>query len=145
MMLRLRRSDKIDLLKQVPLFSDLSRRHLNQIAKHSDDVSVKAGKILAREGTKGYEFFFIAEGEARVEKDEKTINRLSTGDFFGEISLIDKKPRTATVVAETDMILLVVHTKSFYHVLNTIPDLQHRVLLALCKYVRRAEAALKVF
>ncbi len=63
------------------------------------------------------------------------------GDFFGEISLIDREPRTATVIAETDMTLLIVHKTSFGQLLDTIPGLQKKMLVSLCKYLRRAEKA----
>jgi CRP-like cAMP-binding protein len=131
----------MDLLKKVPMFRDLSQRHLKEIGKHADQVKVEAGRVLAQQEKKGWEFIFIVEGQARVEKDGKMIRQLSEGDFFGEISLIDGEPRTATVTAETDMILLVVHKLSFDHLLNTIPGLQRKILISLCQYLRRAERA----
>ena len=143
-MLLSRRSQKIDLLKKVPLFSNLSKRHLNEVAKHADEVSVKAGKVLAQQGKRGLEFVFIVEGKAQVKQDGKVIRHLSSGDFFGEVSLIDGEPRTATVIAETDMTLLVVETRSFDHLLDTIPGLQKKMLASLCKYLRRAEKAINM-
>jgi CRP-like cAMP-binding protein len=138
-MLSIKRDQKIDLLKKVPMFSNLSNRQLIEIAKHAQQVSVKEGTVLAEQGRKGWEFFFIVEGEAQVEKDGKAIRRLASGDFFGEISLIDQEPRTATVTAETNMMLLVVDTRSFDHLLETIPGLQGKIILALCRYIRLAE------
>jgi CRP/FNR family cyclic AMP-dependent transcriptional regulator len=141
-MLLRRSSQKIDLLKKVPLFSNLSQRHLGEIGKHADQVKVEAGRVLVQQGKIGWEFIFIVEGKARVEKDGKVIRQLSEGDFFGEISLIDGEPRTSTVIAETDMTLLVVHKTSFDHLLETIPGLQRKILISLCKYLRRAEKAI---
>jgi len=141
-MLLRRSSQKIDLLKKVPLFSNLSQKHLGEIAKHADQVQVEKGRVLVRQGKTGWEFIFIAEGKARVEKDGRVIRQLSGGDFFGEISLIDGEPRTATVVAETDMTLLIVHKSSFDHLLDTIPGLQRKILISLCQYLRRAEKAM---
>jgi len=138
-MLLHRRSQKIDLLKKVPLFSNLSKRHLNEIGKHADQVSIKAGKVLAQQGRTGREFVFIVDGKAQVKKDGKVIRHLSSGDFFGEISLIDGEPQTATVIAETDMTILLVHSSSFDHLLDTIPGLQKKIMVSLCKYLRRAE------
>ena len=134
-----RRSQKIDLLKKVPLFSNLSKRHLNEIGKHADQVSIKAGKALAQQGRKGRELVFIAEGKAQVKKDGKVIRHLSSGEFFGEISLIDGEPQTATVIAETDMTILLVNSRSFDHLLNTVPGLQKKIMVSLCTYLRRAE------
>ena len=138
-MLSIKRDQKIGLLKKVPMFSNLSSRQLIEIAKHAQQVSVKEGTVLAKQGHKGWEFFFIIEGEAQVQKDGKPIRRLASGDFFGEISLIDQEPRTATVIADTHMMLLVVDTRSFDHLLETIPGLQRKIILALCRYIRLAE------
>ena len=138
-MLLRRRSQKAELLKQVPLFSDLSKRHLNEIAKHADEAKMREGTVFAKQGRIGTEFVFIVDGKAQVEKDGKAIRRISAGDFFGEISMIDGKPRTATVTAETDGTLLVVNSRSFNHLLDTTPGLQKKVMVSLCKYLRRAE------
>lgn len=138
-MLLRRRSQKADLLKKVPLFSNLSKRHLNEIAKHADQLSIKAGRVLAKQGSIGREFVFIVDGKAQVKKDGKLIRQISAGDFFGEISMIDRKPRTATVISETDVTLLLVNSRSFDHLLDTIPGLQKKIMVALCKYIRRAE------
>lgn len=138
----LRRSlQKIELLKKVPMFSDLSQRHLKEIGKHADQVKVEAGRVLAQQENKGWEFIFIVDGRARVEKDRKIIRRLSEGDFFGEISLVDGEPRTATVISDTDMTLLVVNKTSFDHLLDKVPGLQRKILICLCKYLRSAEKA----
>ena len=140
-MLLRRSSQKMDLLKKVPLFSSLSKRHLREIAKHAEQVQVGGERVLAQQGKKGWEFIFIVDGKARVEKDGKIIRQLSEGDFFGEISLIDGEPRTATVISDTDMTLLVVNKTSFDHLLNTTPGLQRKILISLCQYLRRAEKA----
>ncbi|OHE22672.1 MAG: hypothetical protein A2X92_01615 [Syntrophus sp. GWC2_56_31] len=138
-MLFIKRDQKIDILKKVPMFSNLSNRQLIEIAKHTQQISIKAGEVLAKQGSRGWEFFFIVEGKAKVQKDVKEIRKLTSGDFFGEISLIDQEPRTATVIADTDMILLVVDTRSFAHLLETITGLQGKIILALCRYIRMAE------
>jgi CRP-like cAMP-binding protein len=140
-MLLRRSSQKIELLKKVPMFSNLSQRHLREISKHADQLSAKTGNVLAEQGKIGWEFIFIVEGKARVEKNGKVIRQLSGGDFLGEISLIDGEPRTATVIAETDMILLVVNKTSFDHLLDTVPGLQRKILISLCQYLRSAEKA----
>jgi CRP/FNR family transcriptional regulator/CRP/FNR family cyclic AMP-dependent transcriptional regulator len=140
-MLLRRSSQKTELLKKVPMFSNLSQRHLREIGKHADQVRVEAGRVLVQQEKKGWEFIFIVEGKARVEKDGKIIRELSGGDFFGEISLIDGEPRTATVISDTDMTLLVVNKTSFDHLLDKIPGLQRKILIALCRYLRSAEKA----
>jgi CRP/FNR family transcriptional regulator, cyclic AMP receptor protein len=140
-MLLRRSSQKMDLLKKVPMFGNLSQRYLREIGRHADQVKVEEGRVLAQQEKKGWEFIFIVDGKARVEKDGKIIRQLSEGDFFGEISLIDGEPRTATVTADTDMTLLIVNKTSFDHLLDKIPGLQRKILIALCKYLRNAEKA----
>ena len=143
-MLLRRSSQKIDLLKKVPLFSNLSQRHLGGIGKHADQVQVERDRVLVQQGKTGREFIFIVEGKARIEKNGKVIRQLSGGDFFGEISLIDGEPRTSSVIAETDMTLLIVHKPSFDHLLEDIPGLQRKILISLCQYLRRAEKAMNM-
>jgi CRP-like cAMP-binding protein len=138
-MLFVKRDRKIEMLKKVPMFSVLSKRYLVEIARNADTVAVEAGSVLAKEGKRGSEFFLIVEGNAQVQKNGRTIRQLTSGDFFGEISLIDQGPRTASVVAETDLVLLVVNPSSFDRLLNTIAGLQRNIMLALCKYVRSEE------
>ena len=84
----------------------------------------------------------IFDGIARVERDGQVIARLKAGDFCGEMSLIDGMPRCATVIAETPAVLLVVHRRSFGHLLNTVPGLQKKVLAGLCERLRAADSAL---
>jgi len=129
---------KQDLLRQAPLFAGLSKRSLSKIGKMADEVDIKAGAVLAKQGTRGYEFVLILEGEARVERDGVVVNRLSKNNFFGEIALLDGKPRVATVIAETDIRLLVVHSRFFKTLLNETPNLQKEIILALCRYLREA-------
>ncbi len=138
-----RRDQKIAILKTVPLFSNLSKRHLTELSKHADKVKIDAGQIMAKEGEKGSDFFLIIEGKAQVKKGRKIIRNLKSGDYFGEISLIDGEPRTASVIAETDINLLFVNHKSFDHLLKTVPGLPKKIMVSLCTYLRRAEKANK--
>src|SRR4051794_26939501 len=105
--MRLRRDAKIELIQRVPLFSRCTKKELAAIASLADEVSVGAGTNLTREGATGREFVVIAEGAAEVTKDGRTINRLKTGDFVGEIALLSGKPRTATVTTTEDSRVLV--------------------------------------
>jgi len=135
-----RESDKADILKSVPLFSGLSKKHLDLISQRFDEAHLAAGTVLTQEGEIGLEFVFILEGQVRVEKGQNAIGTLSSGQFFGEIALLDQGPRTATIVADTDVILLVLHVQYFNELLEKIPEMSHQILKALCGYLRRAEA-----
>jgi len=126
---------KQDRLRQVPLFASVSKKHLDEIGKIFDEIEVKTGEVLAKQGAKGQELVFILEGEAKVERDGMVINCLSANNFFGEIALLDGKERIATVTAETDMRLLVMHRRFFDKLLQESPDLQEEIIFALCRYL----------
>ena len=137
---------KQDRLRQVPLFAGLSKKHLDEIGRIFDEINVKTGEVLAKQGAKGQELVFILEGEAKVERDGMVINRLSASNFFGEIALLDGKERIATVTAETDMRLLVMHRRFFDKLLEASPELQEEIIFALCRYlagVKQSEHSLK--
>jgi CRP/FNR family cyclic AMP-dependent transcriptional regulator len=141
-MFRFRRSDKVDLLQKIPLFSRLSQRQLNAVARYADGVQLRKGAVLAKQGAQGLEAIIIVDGRARVEGDGKAIAELGPGDVVGEMSVIDGKPRSATVIAETPMNLLVLHRRDFMSVLETVPGLQRKLLVTLCERVRQADQAL---
>jgi len=134
----LRHASKNDLLRKVPLFSTLSRSNIEDIAKSADELAITAGTVMAREGDSGQEFVLVLDGEARVETGGAVINRLGPGGFFGEIAILDGKPRTATVIADTDMKLLVVQSQYFIRILEKTPKLQMEIIAALCRYLREA-------
>ena len=91
----LRRNEQVDFLASVPLFSNLNKRELTLLARHTDQVPVKAGKVLTEEGAPGREFMIIIEGNATVKRKGKVLARLGPGDFFGELALVDHEPRSA--------------------------------------------------
>jgi CRP-like cAMP-binding protein len=127
----LRPNAKLKLLKQVPLFSRCSRPELEAIAKIADEIDFREGKELTREGQPGREFFVIVEGTADVTKGRRKLRTLSDGDFFGEISLITKLPRTATVTTVSPLHALVVTDRSFRRLLEGDHHIQRKVLNAL--------------
>ena len=137
-----RRPDRIDWLKKVPLFSGLSRRDLDLVARQTDVVRAHGGKVLTRQGTLGEEFLLIVDGSARVERNGTVIARLDAGDFFGEMSLIDGKPRSASVIAESPITLLVVESRSLRSLLDGVPGLRRKISVTLCERLRRADAGL---
>jgi CRP/FNR family cyclic AMP-dependent transcriptional regulator len=96
-------SDRTDLLRRVPLFSDLERRELEDIAKSMKERTFPAGETVTDEGTGGVGFFVIEDGTAKVSVHGEERAQLGPGDYFGEIALIAESPRTATIVAESDL------------------------------------------
>lgn len=127
----LRHNAKVDLIKAVPLFAECSKRDLNEIAGIADEIDLREGKELTKEGKQGREFFVLIEGEADVQKGSRRINRLGPGDFFGEISLVTRRPRTATVTATTPVRALVITDRSFRALLEHQPEIQGKVMSAL--------------
>jgi CRP/FNR family cyclic AMP-dependent transcriptional regulator len=93
----------VDMLRNVPLFSDLDDRELEQIASGMRERKVAAGDIVVEQGAGGAGFFVVAEGEADVTVDGDPVNTIGPGDYFGEIALLTGSDRTATVTARTDM------------------------------------------
>ncbi|OLD47218.1 MAG: hypothetical protein AUI83_14555 [Armatimonadetes bacterium 13_1_40CM_3_65_7] len=134
-----RRDGKVSLLEKVPLFRGLSRKQLEQIGRLADEIDVHAGKRLAIAGERGQELFVIVEGQAVVKAGRGRTARLGPGEFFGEMSLIDGGPRSATVEATTDMRLLVVGRREFWTLLNAAPPLVAKIMSTLSQRVRDAE------
>src|SRR5262245_24037083 len=134
--------DRIERLERVPLFAGCTRRQLKAIARITDVFDAPPGTVLTRSGDPGNEFFLIVEGSARVDVSARKSSRLRAGDFFGEMSLLDGEPRSATVVAETLIRLLVINRKNFTRLLGDVPGMMQNLLVVLSRRVRQAERAL---
>jgi CRP-like cAMP-binding protein len=128
---RLGRNQKVDLIRKVPLFTHCTRNELAELTKIADEIDVPEGKELTREGDRGREFFVLLEGNATVKQGSRKVNTLGPGDFFGEIALVSRSPRTATVTTTTPARLLVITATSFKSLLEHQPQIQLRVLEAL--------------
>jgi CRP-like cAMP-binding protein len=133
--MRLGKDAKVELLKKVPLFSRLDKKALQAVAQITDEVDLPAGKEMATEGDRGREFFVLLDGEADVKKGETRINTMKGGDFFGEIALVTKMPRTASVVATTNVRVLVITERAFDALLKKSPEVGRSVAEALAERV----------
>jgi CRP-like cAMP-binding protein len=127
----LRKNAKVELIKGVPLFAECSRKELGEVAGIADEIDLREGKELTKQGQPGREFFILVEGTADVKKGSRRVNKLGPGDFFGEISLIRHTPRTATVVATSPVRTLVITERSFQSLLQHQPGIQNKVMSAL--------------
>ncbi|MBA2462244.1 MAG: cyclic nucleotide-binding domain-containing protein [Actinobacteria bacterium] len=125
------RNAKVELIRKVPLFAHCGRGEVAEVAKIADEIDVKAGKVLTREGDQGREFFVLLDGAADVVQNGRKVNTLGPGDFFGEIALVSRSPRTATVTTTEPCDLLVITATSFRALLDHSPRIQLRVLEAL--------------
>jgi CRP/FNR family transcriptional regulator, cyclic AMP receptor protein len=135
------RSEIAKMLQAVPLFSGLSKHELGAIAGQAKEVHTSTGDVLARQGEHGVGFFLIVEGEARVIVNGRTRARLRAGDTFGEIALLDGGPRTATVVAESDMTLLGLTAWEFKALLSQYPTITLKLLEQVAARLRSASAS----
>jgi len=133
------KSSKVTMLRNVPLFKGLSQKQLEQIARLVDEVEAPAGKRLAIVGETGHELFVIVQGQAVVTLPNGRKVRLGPGEFFGEMSLVDGGPRSATVEATTPMKLLVVGHREFWQLLDEAPSLNAKVMRTLAGRLRDAE------
>ena len=126
---------KVESLRRAPLFENLSKHELQELAKATEDLEVPEGKVLCREGEPAREFFVIIEGEVEVTAQGRRLTTLSDGDFFGEIALIEDIPRTATVTATSGLRFFVLTRQSFWSLIERQPEVERKVLRALAKRV----------
>jgi CRP-like cAMP-binding protein len=125
-----------DFMRDVPLFAGLLRSELDRIALVMNPRDVAAGDVVCAEGEPGSEFFLIAAGEAEIERGGQTVAKLSV-----ELALLDRGPRSATVRAVTDLRLYVLRDESFAAVLNEVPALAQKLLAAMARRLREADAS----
>jgi CRP-like cAMP-binding protein len=126
----------LDHLASVPLFASCSRKELQTIARASDELSIPAGKVLVEQGDVGRECFVIIDGTATVKRNGRKVATLGPGAYFGELSLLDKGPRTATVTADSPLTVLVLGPREFSSVLEQVPGMAHKLLAVLASRVR---------
>ena len=129
--MRFHKDQKIELLSQVPLLSRCSKSELQRIAKLADLVDFKEGETLMTEGSRGAEFFVIVDGAAEVIKDGHRLAELGAGDWVGEIALLSDVPRTATVVASTELETLVLTRQGLSALIHDVPTIGTKVLAAV--------------
>lgn len=133
------RDEKLEHLKRVPLFSRMGRRELERLGQLADEIEVGLDRILAEQGEIGHEFFFVLDGRLSVLDGNRPIAELGPGDFFGEIALLDGRPRTATVRADGIARLLVVGHREFHALMDDFPAVRTAVLEAVAERLRRSE------
>ena len=124
---------KVEALRRVPLFSELSKKELIQLARLSEDLEVDAGKVLCREGGYGSEFFVIVDGEVEVTRRGKPVRRAGGDEFFGEIALLENIARTATVTAKTPLRLFVLTSRHFRSLVDQSPSVERKVMHSLAR------------
>ncbi len=132
------RKHELDLSK-IWMFSACSASQLRTVRRAVEEVVVPAGRVLCEEGTIGREFFFVVDGTASVRRNGRRVTTLGPGKWFGELSLLDRQPRSATVVSETPMTLLVLEQRRFNGLLDEMPALGRKLLVAMSQRLRDAD------
>lgn len=122
------RRDSHSHIRSLPIFAGCTESELDEIDHLADEVHVEAGRTIMREGDLGQEFAVIIDGEADVVTDGSVIATLGPGAFFGEVALLDAVPRTASIVATTDMTLEVIDRRGFNTLLDDLPRLARSML-----------------
>ena len=117
-------------MQRVPLFANCSKRELAEIASIVDEIDLPAGRTLTREGEGGHEFFVLLEGAADVRRKGRKVDTIEPGDFAGELALIMKRPRNATIVTSAPVRLLVVTEQNFRGLLRRQPNIELKVMQA---------------
>jgi CRP-like cAMP-binding protein len=137
--MRLSKRGRVDLLRSIWLFERCSRRELETLERATTPVDVPAGKVLTREGDPGREFFVIVDGHAEVTRRGQVIGELGAGSFCGEMSLLDRQPRSATVTTTEPTELLVLGAHEFDTVVASMPSVDRKMLTMLAGRLRDIE------
>jgi CRP/FNR family cyclic AMP-dependent transcriptional regulator len=127
-------------LKSIWLFSSCTGSELRKIRSSLDELEVPKGKVLVEEGRIGLEFFLIVDGKASVIRNGKKVATLGPGGYFGELALLDRRPRSASVVSDTDMDVLVLSQRQFNGLLQSVPTISRKLLAAMANRLREADA-----
>jgi CRP-like cAMP-binding protein len=132
-----------ELLTEVGLFSRCTKRERQTIARHAQAAELPAGTDLVREGEPGDALFLILEGEAVVKREGYDVGRVGPGSHFGELAILDGAPRSATVVAATDVKVAVLGIRMFRTLLREFPELAEQLLVGLAGELRKAQDAVQ--
>ena len=130
MPLGMRKNAKVELISTVPLFAGLSKSELGQLAAIADRLDFAPGAVLIREGERGREFFVLLDGEVEVRRKGRKLHVSGKGEFFGEMALISREPRNATITATSAVLALVIRDVEFRALLMQKPQIALKVLEA---------------
>lgn len=138
--MRLRKQDGIELLRSVWLFERCSDRELAALQSIATPLDVAAGRKLTTEGDIGREFFVIVSGKAEAKRGPVSVGTLGAGSFFGEMALLTRQPRTATVTTLEPTTVLVITVNAFNTLVQSMPSVDRKMLIVLAERLRDVEA-----
>ena len=131
--------EKLELLRKSPFLAGLSRNDLLEVGRLADEVDLPAGRVLMREGDPGREFYVIIDGQVEIERGGKLVRTMGPGEFFGDISLVTERPRTATVTVKSDARFLVLAHREFHSLMDQFPSIRMGVLESIANRLRALE------
>lgn len=126
-------------LAGLPAFSGLSKADLRKIERLMTPINIKSGKTLMKQGAVGAEAFVIVEGKASVRKGSRVVATVGPGDVIGEMAILSRHPRSATVTAETDMLVEVLSRREFSSLLDEVPSLSKKIMLSVIDRLNELE------
>jgi CRP/FNR family transcriptional regulator, cyclic AMP receptor protein len=130
---------KVDLSK-IWLFSSCTNKEINTIRRSLEAVRVEPARVLVEQGDVGLEFYLIVAGRASVKRNNRRTATIGPGEYFGELALLDRQPRSATVTAETEMELLILGQRHFNTILDSVPSLSRKLLATMATRLRESDA-----
>ncbi len=137
-----RRSDKAEALARVSLLAGLGKKQLMQIAGHVDEQSFPAGTMLTREGEMAHEAVIVMKGNVTVQRKGRKMFTRGPGDTLGAMSLIDGEPHSSTCLAEDECVVLVMSSRDFSTLMDTVPGLSRQVMATLSRRLRESDRKL---
>ena len=140
--LRFNKDERVTLLRGISLFAGCKNKELRSIATLQSQCHAQKDDVLMEQGMPGGECFVIVEGTATVSRNGIQLAHLGPGDFFGELAPLDGGPRTATVVADTDLQLLVISRQEFFQLRTSFPAVSANMMAELGTRLRRADEAI---
>ena len=135
-------SEVLDHFRSIPMFSSLSKGALRAVVRAADELDVRAGTTLVREGESDRALYVLVDGAASVSRRGRTVGGLEPGDFFGELSFLDRGPRSATVTASSGCRLLALDARRMDELVHEEPKIAHAMLAALAAHLRETERSL---
>jgi CRP/FNR family cyclic AMP-dependent transcriptional regulator len=132
----------LEHFERIPLFSGVSKKGLRSIVGAADEITVRGGKDLVREGDHGRHLYVIVEGSAKVVRGGRTVATLGPGDFFGELALVSGAPRTATVTTETETTVMVLDPRRFDVVMDEEPRVAKAIMATMADRLRVIERSI---
>ena len=127
-------------LQTVPLFQGLSKKQLREVSSGATRLNEPAGAVLTKEGQTGYEFIVVLEGEIEIRKGDRVVASRGPGSYVGEIALLDNRPRTATVVAKTPVVIEVIGRREFRSLLADAPELSEEIMSTMAQRLSELDA-----